>query len=352
MRGLVYAALLLFFLPGLALASDRVLAVQPFPATANERVLKDPYLWMESYSQAVQAVRAINAKGLLMIESWSEVEPRVGAYDQEKISRDLKLNHIGTFDQVLLGMQIINTVKREVPKNLRKKAWDDPAMIGAFRDYINWLAPQIAGQVDMISIANETDVYFKDHPDELDAFLVFQKQALDHIRIALPGVKVGVTVTFEGLENGRAPLLESLTRDSDMVIMTYYPFGKDGRFRPADAPLTDFPRMVEFAGTKKLILQEVGYPTAASVGGSEEVQAAFVTSVFQAWSQSADAIPFLSFFMQHDFAPQTCGALSGYYGVGAEGIIHDMLCTLGLRYVDGRPKKAWPVLVESAKALP
>lgn len=352
MKEFLSAALFLFLLPVTASASDRVLAIQPFPPTADERVLKDPYLWMESYSQAVQDVRAINAKGLLMVESWSEVEPKIGAYDQEKIPRDLKLNHVDQFDQVLLGMQIINTVKREVPKNLRKKSWDDPAMIGAFRDYINWLAPQIAGQVDMISIANETDVYFKDHPDELGAFLSFQKQALAHIRAVLPGVKAGVTVTFEGLENGRQAMLESLLRDSDMVIMTYYPFGTDGRFRSADAPLTDFPRMVEFAGTKKLILQEVGYPTAASVGGSEDVQAAFVASVFQAWSQSAAVIPFLSFFMQHDFALQTCGALSGYYGVGGAGIIHDMLCSLGLRHVDGRPKKAWPVLVQLAKALP
>lgn len=352
MRRLLSAAFFFSLLPGIALASDRVLAIQPFPATADERVLKDPYLWMESYSQAVQDVLAANAKGLLLIESWSEVEPKVGAYDQEKITRDLKLNHVEEFDQVFLGMQIINTVKREVPKNLRRKSWDDPVMMDAFRNYIDWLAPQIVGHVNMISIANETDVYFKDHPDELDAFLAFQKQALAHIRVVLPGVKAGVTVTFEGLENGRQAMIESLARDSDMLIMTYYPFGKDGRFKSADAPLTDFPRMVEFAGTRELILQEVGYPTAPSVGGSEEVQAAFVTSAFQAWSQSADAIPFLSFFMQHDFAPQTCGALSGYYGMGSEGIIHDMLCSLGLRRVDGQPKKAWPVLVEAAKALP
>jgi hypothetical protein len=52
---------------------------------------------------------------------------------------------------------------------------------------------------------------------------------------------------------------------------------------------------------KPIVLQEVGMPTDAILGGSELKQEAFVKFVFEQWDKAGVLIPFLSWFQLYDF---------------------------------------------------
>jgi len=108
--------------------------------------------------------------------------------------------------------------------------------------------------------------------------------------------------------------------------------------------------MTALASRWPVVLQEVGYPSATVLSSSELNQARFVRSVFRAWNASAARIPFLNYFLLHDLPPQLCGQLAQYYGLPHDRNFQAFLCSLGLRYADGKPKSAWSALVKAAKA--
>ena len=94
----------------------------------------------------------------------------------------------------------------------------------------------------------------------------------------------------------------------------------------------------------------MGFPAAAGNGSSQALQSAFVTQVFAAWKQPGGQIPFLNFFLLHDFTPQMCIDFGAYYGAAGQQSFIDFLCSLGLRQADGTPRAAWATLQSEARA--
>jgi hypothetical protein len=119
----------------------------------------------------------------------------------------------------------------------------------------------------------------------------------------------------------------------------------------SSAPLDDFPLMLDIAGDRPLVLQEVGYPSAESLGSSEQKQADFITNVFAAWDQAGSKIPFLSIFALGDLSDDLMNQLGAYYGLAQDTNFLDYLRTLGLRQVDGTPKLAWQTFLDEAAHL-
>ena len=168
-----------------------------------------------------------------------------------------------------------------------------------------------------------------------------------------PALQVGVTATADGALSLSGTELHELNAASDVVILTYYPLtftATSVTVRSPSEVARDFIAMRSFAGGKPLLLQEVGFPAAASNGSSQALQAAFVTQVFAAWKQQGGQIPFLNFFLLHDFTPQMCADFGVYYGAAGSQPFTDFLCTLGLRQADGTPRAAWATLQAEARA--
>ncbi len=188
------------------------------------------------------------------------------------------------------------------------------------------------------------------HPDERKPYQQFYEAALVYVHQTAPWIKVGVTATFSGTLLAHDQVAD-LNAISDVYIMTYYPLKGDFGVRSPDSPLSDFPQMVKWAGDKPLLLQEVGYPAAGSLGSSEAIQADFVRNVFKAWDTDARHIPFLSYFALGDFSDDLCKTLASYYGLPDQQNFYDYLCTLGLLKVDGTPRQAWQAFVEGGSAL-
>lgn len=315
------------------------------PAADNNELLA-------RYLEAFERVRDAGAKGQFQSYLWSDLEPTVGNYNSGKLQEFASgMQHAETNQLTqLVGIQLINTVARQVPASLASADWDSNAMINAMHGLLDQLIPHMRNRVRYISIGNEVDVYFQGRSqDELDAYRVFFDDAAQYLRQRLPGVQVGITVTAGGWLGSNVQRWLDLTASSDVMIATYYPLQADYSVQPPQAPAQDFPALLQLAGSKQLVLQEVGYPSSTINGSSEAMQAEFFHQVFAAWRDSDGRIPFLSLFLLHDIASDLVDVFTVYYGV-PDPKFRAYLDSIGLRNRDNTDKLAWPAVVEEAAA--
>lgn len=306
----------------------------------------DPPPTLADFVAAFALAADAGVTGDFLSKQWSEIEPSTGNYQLEDTENYLSFVN-GFYDYTLfVGIQVINTTARETPADLLDVPFDDPRMIAAFKALFDALRPSLTENIRYFSIGNEVDVYLNAHPDEWATYKTFFDAAAQYVRQSAPWLQVGVTVTY-GSAQIDAEKVEHLTENADIVILTYYPFLEALMVDDPAAPLADFPRMLELGGGRPVILQEVGYPSAEMLGSSVDRQAQFVRVVFDAWEAAGDSIPFLNFFLLHDFTEQMCSDFELYYAFPNERF-HAMLCSLGLRQPDGTPKPAWEVFVEEA----
>ena len=326
---------------------ERVLAISTVPVLVPALTSDNA---IERYTNAMQKAAEAGVTGNLIAKRWSELEPAAGDYKFDDLDGDLSYR-TQTYNLLeFLSIQVLNTTAKETPPDLIPMAFDAPEMIQRFQNFWDALLPHLNDRVQYVAIGNEVDAYLSAHPDEWKPYKQFYEAALAHIHQTAPWIKVGVTTTFSGTLSADEQVAD-LNALSDVFMMTYYPLKNDFSVRPADSPLTDFPQMVKWAGDKPLILQEVGYPAAESLGSSEAIQADFVRNVFKAWDADAAHIPFLSYFALGDFSDDICKQFLTYYGLPDQQYFYDYLCTLGLLKVDGTPRQAWQVFEDSGKAL-
>ncbi|MAR90501.1 MAG: hypothetical protein CML06_06430 [Pseudomonadales bacterium] len=330
---------------------EPVLSVSAYPYTLPPPA--DDTELLQRFIQARERVLDAGATGQFLSYRWSELEPRVGQYDSVALGQfaDAMAAAEQTGLTQLVGLQLINTVTREVPAELEATAWDDPAMIAAFQGLLDQLVPHMTGRVRYLSLGNEVDGYFgAGRMTELTAYAGFFQAARSYLAGPLPDTALGITITAGAWLGPDVQSWLDLTQSSDVIITTYYPLQADFTVRPPAAPAADFPALLALVPDKPWVLQEVGYPASPISQSSEALQAEFVRQVFSTWGQYQDRIRFLNFFLLHDFSSELVDSFMVYYGVN-EPTFRAYLDSLGLRNADDTDKAAWPVLVEEAAAF-
>jgi hypothetical protein len=339
-RLLALIALLVFALPLSAQDSGQVLAI-----AFNPQSVPTPEGW--DFVVALEMADNAGINGAAATYRWSELESTAGALDVTKVQDDLNILSGMYHYTTLLGIQVLNTTDRETPADLLDVSFDDPRMLERFIALFDAMLPYLNENVRYLSIGNEVDIYLAANPEEWATYQTFYHDAAAYVHEVAPSLQVGVTVTYPSIFQHPDEVAQ-LNEVSDVIIITYYPSAPAFTFNNPAAPLEDFPHMVEFAGGRPVVLQEVGFASSELLGSSEAAQAEFVANVFSAWAATGDAIPFLDFFLLHDLAEATCSEFEDYYGLRHERF-HAFLCTLGLREEDGTPKLAWDVFVEQAQ---
>jgi hypothetical protein len=301
----------------------------------------------QELDDAVALAQGAGVRGVIATYTWSSLESTPGHIDVTSIQSGLDYYHQKGL-QVLLGIQVINTVKREVPSDLETVPFDDPQFISRFHTLLDAVRGALSGTERYISIGNEVDVYLQAQPNEWATYTSFYEDAVSYLHTNSPSLLVGVTTTFAGYSTSSTPEVHALNGPSDVIILTYYPLQGDSQVLPASSPTTDIPLMLKLSGGKPVVLQEAGYPSGTPNGSSEASQQQFVTNLFQAWHDAGSDLPFLSYFLLYDFDQPTCTALGTYYG-SADPAFLSYLCTLGLRHSDGTAKPAWDTFVTDAQ---
>jgi hypothetical protein len=337
--------------PVMAISASAYLS--PYPTSAQDYALRAQQAFLTAYQAG--------ARGQMSTWTWKALEPGPGASDVDRaeaarkwadldgalgLSRDFGMRQY-------LGIQLINTTRLELPADLAGEPLDSDRMVQRFNALLDNLLGTRKGSIRYLSIGNEVDAWMRAHPDDWARYERFLNRVIAHVRALDPAILVGTTITADGLL-GASPIEASrLARLGDVWMLTYYPlsWGASGvGVRDPSVVAADFQRLREMAGAQPIVYQEVGYPASARIGSSEALQARFMGAVLDAWHADHDRIPFLNFFLLHDFTPQMCDDFGVYYAaVGVSGFT-DFLCTLGLRKATGEPRQAWTALTARTSA--
>jgi len=322
--------------------------LDPFPTTVDQ--------FLGLADEATQMVYDAGARGQMTTYRWNELEPTSGVYSVDKF-RELGMAMDRAQNRGLvqyLGIQLINTTARELPAGLSGLNFDDAAVKSRFRALLDRVITPYRGRIKYLSIGNEVDAYLRAHPTQWVRYQRLVEDAAQYARSLDPDLLVGVTTTFDGAVGLSPTEVQALNAASDVVILTYYPLQYDAiqgvTVRDPAVVAADFQLMLNVAGSKPLVLQEVGYPASVVNDSSQSKQAAFVSNVFAAWTDSGGRIPFLNFFPLHDFPPSTCDDFEVYYGQAGVPGFKDFLCSLGLKTVNGTARQAWSTLLAEARA--
>lgn len=313
---------------------------------ANPRSIPTPQV--QDFTDAFNLSQLAGARSTVVTYTWSALEPQPGVYALQDLRNATALAR-NSAQRLYVGVQVINTTRRETPADLASAPLDAAAVTARFRALLDQIVPLFEGRVAYLSIGNEVDVFLGTNAPAWAAYQRFYEDAAGHARQLDPSLKIGVTATADAASNAAAASLTALNRTSDFVAMTYYPLNADFTVRPPSTVVSDMQKMLSFAGAKPLVLQEVGYPASTQLGSSDAAQAAFVRNVFQAWDSAGGRIPLLNFFLLHDVAPAQCEAWGSYYGLSNSANFKAYLCSLGLRGPDGTPKAAWTALLDAAR---
>jgi hypothetical protein len=295
----------------------------------------------EEVLAAFRATYDAGARGYFVSYRWSELEPQAGQYHLADLQTTLQtITGLG-FNRVLVGIQVINTTRKETPPDLLAVGWDAPVMRARFNQLLDRVVPLFGGNVAWLAIGNEVDAYLGPAA-QWGPYATFFAAARQHARGLRPGLPVGVTTIFDGARGPWRSQVQALNALADVAIWTYY--GNDGAFRalgPEAGPQA-LREMVSLAAGKPVVVQELGQASSAINGGSDDLQARFFAATLAEWSAiGATAMPFVSQFALHDFPGWLCDELLQYYGIGSSTAFREFLCTLGLRRQDESAKPAW-----------
>lgn len=336
----------------ITLLAGLLLVAPPHVQAAEWGVLPIPResgTWdLNDYINSLKMVKAIGAPVQVSVNAWSEMEPRKGHFeiDQHLGGLAYGANTIGLTPY--FGINVINTTRRDMPADLMETSWTDPVMITRFEALLDATLEKVPASLPYMIIGNEVDVYLEKHPDEIEPFLAFYAKASAAARLRYPQAKIGITVTYEGLTKPeRSDIVKRMIAVSDAAFFTFYPVF-DLKALPLEQTEGRLDEMLIAAGTKDVILQELGFPSSPVIGVSEAMQANFFARVIPA-IEARPRIKMASIFLLHDLDPKLCGSFVGYYGFGSApddlvAKFSAFLCSLGVRHLDGSLKPAWGVI--------
>jgi hypothetical protein len=316
---------------------SRVVAITDLPPL-------DPPPSEAAFQQAIATSRDAGATGAVLTYEWSDLEPASGQYRAKKVLIDFE-RHQGRVK--FLGIQCIHTAQKSVPSDLTTISFDDPRMRSRFRGLLQALAPLLKSAT-YLSVGNESDVYLAANRVETNAFARFLKSARSDAREISPHLQVGTTITADGLAE-----FQHLSHEMDVQIVNYYHMGEGFQTRPVAETQTRLRAMLSQLDERPIVIQEVGYAAAESLGGSEAGQAQFVDDCFELWQNWGQQLAFVNFFMMTDFPREFGESLVGYYQIPVDQkkAFVDYFTSLGLRDIRGRERPAWQAFKRGAAKL-
>ncbi|MCX6611479.1 MAG: hypothetical protein NTW74_11590, partial [Acidobacteria bacterium] len=137
----------------------------------------------------------------------------------------------------------------------------------------------------------------------------------------------------------------------DFLAITYYPIRGDFTMKDPGIVKNDFGIMRQFSDGRSVILQEIGYASAAQNGSSPEKQATFLKNIFDEMRANRDVIIAGSYFMLSDFTDKFTRDLADFYGIKNYKTFDSFLQTNGLHDTQGNAKPAWNVFQTEMKKL-
>ncbi|MDB4940665.1 MAG: hypothetical protein JWP97_199 [Labilithrix sp.] len=309
----------------------------------------------------VQIARAAGATATNVTLAWDEIERLGDAGDSDaappitRFNADLHVANLVLSEndmQEVLALPVIDVGGSRAPSDLVGRPLDD-AELAARYDLLtdHALASSQDVAIPALFVATDVDRALGDDDAKYAAFATFVGRAAAHLHATAPKIKVGFTVSAEGLPVA-APRLAAAWAASDVVGVSVLP----GLLAPASRAASPssvaalFDAVVASAPAgKPLFFQEVGAPSSSASGSGEAQQAALVTATFEAWDRHAARIALLTIREAADPDPETLASRAARYGRSDPGFL-GFLGSMGLRTADHRDKQGFAALAGHARA--
>lgn len=302
------------------------------------------------YDQSIKIASRAGATYATLPLQWDEVETTPGKYSPEPDWLGIATAYYPTVKwKVALELNPIDTVADRRPQWLRGKAWDDPAVVDAYREMVRQVLEKSRG-IDLVSFAvgNEVDGVLGSDASAWDAYARLVAAARSEVRALRPDLPIGVKVTFGGLTGDARDGILRINAETDVAMIDWYPIDAAFRARDPEMSVKDDLEIIAaaFPGTE-IHLTEVGYPSSESCAGGETAQAEFIHAFFQEWDDRAAQITRVYWDWMTDVAQAEVERARTYYGIAAP-CFAEYIATLGLETNKLKPKAGWTAFAEEA----
>ncbi len=273
---------------------------------------------------------------------WDYIESSEGVYEDEYGLLAAMSFYEANGISVLLTFAVINTVDSTAPAYLDGLAWNDPAMITAFNNMVDWVFSQLPAELNVVGVAVGNEVNFVLQGAEWTQYGEFFEAASTHLHTIDNEFKVGVkTTVINGLFGTTGSLIKALNELTDVVMLNYYLQDQQFQVRAPIMVHNDFAHINTDFPFREVWMTEVGYQSGSEhCLSSEDLQASFYHELFTAWDRHKDFTKLLLVNWLHDASPELIAQWAEYYGSSDPAFL-EYLGTLGLRTHDGQDKNAW-----------
>ncbi|VAW67427.1 hypothetical protein MNBD_GAMMA09-2749 [hydrothermal vent metagenome] len=311
--------------------------------------------YASAYNQAVtMGVREVSVS-----LDWALLEPSEGNYDNTLPDIIDTFYSLQNADLTLV-LRPLDTPGPRLPSDLAGLPFNDPSVITAFDNFLTNLHARLptlnaSGKLKWIHVGNEIDANLGSDVTKWAQWQIFFNAAKTKIESLWgSGIEVSSIIQFSTLKNpGRLALYNNLLPTLDSAAITYYPLNADFTMQAVSVVASDFNLMVNAISNKPILLQECGYASSSVNGSSEQLQADFISAVFNAWDTQRARIKLIDFAWQYDVSEARVDQWVidfGMSGQADENAFKQYLWTLGLSNYDASEKLALQRLRDELQA--
>jgi hypothetical protein len=294
----------------------------------------------------VQMLASAGATFLPGYGRWSQLEPTQGNFQFTSL-----LLQVAEAQSVNLqsgySFCIIDMANRNVPPELSDLAWSDPVLESRVFTIVDLIARNFGGAIQYFQFGCEVDTYFLAHPSEVSDFAALMNKVRTVVQNRAPGVKVSSTFKFTSLGSLNG-YLAPVNQASDLLVLTYGAYNSLFAAENPSVVATDIPNMVLAAGSRKLYIMEIAYPSSTTVGSSEDLQAQFVQNVFTQLRSASSHIAAANFYDLADYYQLQALSLAITAGISSYPNAVGVIESLGMWDVNAQPKKSWQMFTQQA----
>ena len=280
--------------------------------------------------------------------TWRELEPKPGEYSLASLNYLISSSSANQLP-ISFAIRAIDTIHKGVPADLQDLPWHHPTMKSRAVRLIETLAPVMRGHVRWLEFGYEVDGYFDAHPKEADSFAELHAVVAARVKQLVPDMPVSTTVTLTAIDR-LTSRLAGLNKQLDFLALTYTPIEPGFTVKDPSVLPDDFRKMKQIAGKRKIVLQEIAYPSSPLTKGSDAKQARFYELAFDELAKNDGTFSAVNFMMLADLADADADQFASFYGMKGQQTFRALLQTLGMFDVHGRPKPSWQVFTKRLQA--
>ncbi len=247
------------------------------------------------YNTAFARAAAAGATAVTLSFDWRTIETSPNRFDPTLL--DIANAYYPAHQAAVeLSLRPITTTYAPLPSDLVGRALDDPVVIARFGAFVRYVLAHL-DRVTLVGVylGSESDIYLGGDAAAWGRFTRLYESAIPVVHAMRPGVPVGSELTYEGFTGASASLGATLNARSDAIPVSYYPLAPGYQVMAPGAVRAAFDEMARRYAGRPVHFNQLGFPSGAGNGSTEEKQRQFIAEVFAAWDAHATDVPVVTF---------------------------------------------------------